>query len=189
MHKHSKSLFIFRRDLRLHDNTALIRALENSTQVMPCFIFDPRQIDDQPYRGNPSVAFLIASLQDLQIQLNKVGARLFIFYGQADVVVDRLLSQEKINAVFVNDDYTPFSQMRDRMIADVCKRNGVSFQASHDALLNPPDDVAKDDGSFYTVYTPYARKAMMLKVESPWNNTFRNYFTINSVLYFKMRDP
>ncbi len=42
--KYSLSLYLFRRDLRIHDNTALNAALTESTTVIPCFIFDPRQV-------------------------------------------------------------------------------------------------------------------------------------------------
>ena len=41
------SLFIFTRDLRLEDNNGLIRALKNSTNVLPVFIFDANQITDK----------------------------------------------------------------------------------------------------------------------------------------------
>ena len=38
--EYKKSLFLFRRDLRLEDNTGLSKALQNSEEVIPCFIFD-----------------------------------------------------------------------------------------------------------------------------------------------------
>lgn len=40
-------LFIFRRDLRLDDNIGLLNALNQSKQVIPCFIFDPVQISEK----------------------------------------------------------------------------------------------------------------------------------------------
>jgi deoxyribodipyrimidine photolyase len=66
-HKYAKSLFIFRRDLRLDDNTGLIAALHSSKQVIPCFIFDPRQIEDKqnPYKSNNALQFMIESIIDL----------------------------------------------------------------------------------------------------------------------------
>jgi deoxyribodipyrimidine photo-lyase len=52
------SLFIFRRDLRLQDNTALIEALRHSEQVIPCFIFDKRQIENNDYRSDACLQFM-----------------------------------------------------------------------------------------------------------------------------------
>jgi hypothetical protein len=54
--------------LRLDDNTGLIAALQSSKQVIPCFIFDPRQIEDsqnsyksnkcqREYEGSPNVEY------------------------------------------------------------------------------------------------------------------------------------
>ena len=43
---YSRSLFIFRQDLRLQDNTALIEATRNSQEVFPIFIHDDRAISD-----------------------------------------------------------------------------------------------------------------------------------------------
>jgi len=52
-----RAIFIFRRDLRLDDNTALLQALKNSETVIPCFIFDPRQIheDRNPFYSHRCV--------------------------------------------------------------------------------------------------------------------------------------
>ena len=40
-----KSIFWHRRDLRLHDNHGLFRALKESDEVMPIFIYDKNIID------------------------------------------------------------------------------------------------------------------------------------------------
>ena len=43
---YNRSLYIFRQDLRTHDNTALIEAIRNSKEVFPIFIHDIRAIDE-----------------------------------------------------------------------------------------------------------------------------------------------
>lgn len=43
---YKRSLFIFRQDLRLQDNTALIEAISYSEEVFPIFIHDTRAIED-----------------------------------------------------------------------------------------------------------------------------------------------
>lgn len=43
---YNRSLFIFRQDLRTHDNTAIIEAVKNSREVFPIFIHDTRSIDE-----------------------------------------------------------------------------------------------------------------------------------------------
>lgn len=43
---YKKSLFIFRQDFRLNDNTGLIEAMSNSESVLPIFIRDDRAVSD-----------------------------------------------------------------------------------------------------------------------------------------------
>ncbi len=160
-------LHMFRRDLRLDDNTALCAAAASGARVLPCFIFDPRQVQDNPYRSDNAVQFLVASLRDLAAQVRAGGGRLFVFHGTAAEVVARLFAELDIAAVHVNADYTPFSKQRDAAIADACARCGVAFHSSHDALLRASDEMLTARGTPYTVFTPYLRRALHLPLRAP----------------------
>lgn len=63
--KYGRSLFLFRRDLRIPDNTGLIEASSASETVVPAFIFDPRQASRNPYFSLNAFQFMIESLHDL----------------------------------------------------------------------------------------------------------------------------
>lgn len=54
------NLFLFHRDLRLIDNTALIRQLRKFKQITPIFIFNPIQIEPKrnSYFCHNSVQFM-----------------------------------------------------------------------------------------------------------------------------------
>lgn len=65
------SLFIFRRDLRLQDNTGLIAALRNSEEVIPSFILTPEQLKLNDYRSDNAVQFMFNSLRELDSELKK----------------------------------------------------------------------------------------------------------------------
>jgi deoxyribodipyrimidine photo-lyase len=169
------SLFIFRRDLRLRDNTGLLRALRESTEVIPAFIFDPRQTRPHPYRSEKALEFMIASLRELDGELRAKGSRLFLFEGPAEKVVARLLEAEKLGAVYVNRDYTPFSRRRDEALAEACREAGAAFVETGDALLGEPEEVAKKDGTPYTVFTPFFKAARALGARPPRDNPLRNY--------------
>ena len=54
MSNNKKCLFIFRRDLRLTDNTGLIEAGKRYETIIPCFIVDPRQVQAHPFRSLPA---------------------------------------------------------------------------------------------------------------------------------------
>lgn len=178
MDKHKKSLFIFRRDLRLEDNTGLISALNDSEIVIPAFVFDPRQYDKtkNPYFSDNAFGFLIESLKDLDSQLNIKNSRLYIFNGIVEEVIEKLIKDENIDAIYFNKDYTPFSKKRDTEIDKICKKHNVSCYSFADALLNEPNSVLKNDGSPYTVFTPFWKNASTIKVNDPKNNHYKNYY-------------
>lgn len=171
-----KTLFIFRRDLRVVDNTGLIAALNNSKLVIPCFIFTPEQIEKNPYRSDKCLQFMLECLEDLEDQLKKAEGKLYFFHGEPEEIVAKCVRDLEIDAVFVNQDYTPYSIRRDKKIESVCKKNKVEFRSHHDALLHEPEETLKADGKPYAVFTPYYRNASRLKVPKPQKTTKTNFY-------------
>lgn len=174
--KFQKSLFIFRRDLRLEDNTGLIFALKSSHIVIPAFIFTPEQIEKNPFRSNHCLRFMMESLQDLSEQLKTKGGKLFLFKGKPEEIVKKCIDTLHIDALVVNRDYTPYSRQRDKKLENLCKKSGIPFHSFDDALLHPPEDTLKKDGKPYTIFTPYFRNASKQKILPPEPNKETNYF-------------
>ena len=176
-----KSLFIFRRDLRLDDNIGLIRSLQESKKVIPAFIFDPNQITSKnKFKSNNALQFMLDSLQDLEGQLQKINAKLYVFYGKPEQIVNSLIVKEKIDAVFVNEDYTPYSKTRDAKIKKICDKSGVNFKCHQDTLLNPPDKVLKKDAMPYTIFTPFFKKSIQFIIQKPIKLSATNFY-INKI--------
>ena len=167
MTTYQRALHIFRRDLRIHDNTALNAARKLSKEVIPCFIFNDAQVAPHPYRSVNGLAFMIESLEDLAKEIRASGGELLVLHGSHHEVVAELIKECGVDAVFFNRDYTPFSRTRDKAIEDTCKSLGVPCQHYSDALLVEPSEFAKDDGRPYTVYTPFFKKASRLPVANP----------------------
>lgn len=170
------ALHIFRRDLRLQDNSGLIEALRSAAKVIPCFIFDKRQIERNDYKSDHAIQFMTQTLFELNEQLKEKNGRLYFFYGIAEDVVSELLNQLKVDAVFINRDYTPFSIQRDRLIEAACQKKGIDFHCYADALLNEPEQALKPNGEPYTIFTPFFRRSSLLDVAAPRRNTYDNYY-------------
>lgn len=173
------ALHVFRRDLRLEDNTALIEAMNTSDEVIPCFIFDTRQIGDNPYKSDASLAFMAKSLAELDEALRKKDSQLYLFHGIAEEVIATLLSTLPIDAVFINRDYTPFSRTRDLEIENACRSKNITFNCYADALLHEPEEVLKPDGKPYSMYTAAFNRASLLSVKAPLKNSHSNYYKKN----------
>jgi len=180
MPTYNKSLFIFRRDLRLQDNTALNEALRLSHQVLPCFIFDPRQIDAHPYQSQHALHFMLQSIADLDQQLQAVGGKLTLYKGLPDQVIARALKQQAIEAVFINRDYTPFSRRRDAELKETCQKLGIQLHILADALLNEPEQALKGDCSPYKVFTAFYNNARQFPVALPQALNSQNFLSIAS---------
>ncbi len=178
MPRHTLGLHIFRRDLRLHDNTALLRALSECEQVLPVFIFDPRQANPNknPYFSAPAFAFMIESLCELDADLEKKGSRLYVLEGEPEKVIAKLIRDDGVQAIYVNRDYTPFARARDASIENVCSKAHVPFTACDDLALSPITTLVTQQGKPYSVFTPFVRNAMTHEVPTPKRNARVNYY-------------
>ena len=171
-----KSIFIFHRDFRLIDNTALIAALTDSDNVLPIFIFDPRQISSQnSYKSNNCIQFMIQSLLDLDRQLSDKGSRLFFFHGPPAFVLTKLIHAYQAEAVYFNIDYTLFAKTRDQELEAVCQKLKIPCYQLEDYLLQPVASVTTGNGTVYTKFTPYFNKVHSLTVREIESNKRSNY--------------
>lgn len=154
----------FRRDLRLDDHAALYHALKAGRPVLPLFIFDRNILDDlQPeaessLKTDRRVEFIHLALQDMQRQLVKLDASLVVRYGTPSEIFRDLLQEYHVEKVFTNHDYEPYARERDPAIARQLQEGGAELLTFKDQVILEKDEVLKDDGRPYTVFTPYSRK-------------------------------
>ena len=148
----------FRRDLRLSDNAALYHALKSNHPVVPIFIFDRNILDKLDDKTDRRVAFIHSSLQEMQDQLVKMGSSLEACYGFPEDVFKELLKKFKIEKVFTNHDYEPYALEREALIEKLLQNNGASLHTYKDQVIFEKEEVTKDDGKPYTIFTPYANK-------------------------------
>jgi deoxyribodipyrimidine photo-lyase len=157
----------FRRDLRLHDNTALFHALNDKNPVLPVFIFDRNILDELADRTDRRVEFIHEALQQMQKQLIKLGSTLDVRYGFPGEIFQQLVKEYTIEKVFTNHDYEPYAGQRDEAIRKLLNENNISLHTYKDQVIFEKDEVTKDDGKPYTVFTPYSRKWKLRLSEYP----------------------
>lgn len=169
-------MFIFRRDLRINDNSGLIAACKESDFVIPCFIFDDRQTKNNDYFSEKAFQFMLNSLADLQKAFEKRGGNLYFFKGISEIVVENLIATLPVDAIYFNRDYTPFSTSRDNAIRGICDNAGRKCFAYADALLHEPEEIAKSNGAPYTIYTPFMKKSRQVLVLKPRACNYSNFY-------------
>ena len=157
MTSESISIFWFRRDLRLHDNTALNQALKSGKPVLTIFIFD-NEIIEGLAEDDSRLNFIYSKLSSLNNKLKAYGSSLKVFKGQVHDVWKCLLRDYDVSGVYINRDYEPYARERDLRLEKLLKSNDISLNTFKDHVIFEPDEVLKDDGMPYTVFTPYKKK-------------------------------
>ncbi len=158
------AIWWIRRDLRLDDNHALHAAMRWSDQVLPLYIIDPA-LTGSAYTSDRRLGFLLGGLALLQSDLATRASRLVIRHGTPFAVLGQIVEELRVCApaatirIYAETDYSPYAKARDQAIAATYPLHLVSSPA-----ILPPGAVVKDDGSAYTVFTPYSRR---------WKATFR----------------
>ena len=150
----STTIFWFRRDFRLEDNRGLFRALQERGEVLPVFIFDTNILDRLEDEDDARVTFIHQSLVHLHESLQQAGSSLLVLHGDP-VTIFRSLAP---GAVYCNHDQEPYGIGRDRKVAAELAERGIAFHSFKDVVVLERAEVVKDDGTPYTVYTPYSRK-------------------------------
>ena len=168
------TVFWFRRDLRLADNTALHYALQEGFPVLPVFIFDKNILDKLEEKDDARVTFLQKTICELNDQLMQKGAGLKTFYGTPEEAYQSLLSNYEINAVFANRDYEPYALERDKRIGSFLKESGIGFYTFKDHVLFEKEEIVSGSGGFYKVFTPYS-KAWLKKYREATPPQFGNH--------------
>lgn len=152
------AIFWFRRDLRLHDNTALNAALSSGLPVQVLFIFDSNILNKLIDRDDARVSFIHATIANLDRQLRLIGATLRVEHGEPIVIWRRILQEGNVAKVFANRDYEPYAIERDESVRKLAIEANAEFQTFKDQVIFEKNEVVKDDGKPYTVFTPYSRR-------------------------------
>jgi deoxyribodipyrimidine photo-lyase len=152
------SIFWHRRDLRLEDNAGLYQALLSGLPVLPIFIFDQHILDKLENRYDKRVDFIHQQLAEIKKQLNELGSDLLVFYGTPEEVWPTIVNQYNVKKVFTNHDYEPYAKERDAWVTNFFASKQITFNTYKDQCIFEYDEVLKDDGKPYTVFTPYSKK-------------------------------
>lgn len=155
--KSEVSVFWFRRDLRLEDNSGLFNALKSSYPVLPLFIFDENILDKLPV-NDARVGFIYESLEKMNRKLNQDGSSILIKKGVPKNIWRELMAEYDIKSVFYNKDYEPYALKRDQELVELFKGKGIEFRGFKDQVIFEESEIVKADGNPYTIFTPYKNK-------------------------------
>ncbi|MES2215505.1 MAG: deoxyribodipyrimidine photo-lyase [Pseudomonadota bacterium] len=156
--KQSISIFWFRQDLRLSDNPGLIEAARLG-KVLPIYILD--DLSPSPFKmGDASKIYLHHSLVSLDQSLNDC---LNLYIGNPKEIIFQLIDKYNIKNIFWNRCYEPWRVFDDAIIEKRLRALKINYSVFNGSYLWAPEEVKKEDGSYYKVFSAYKRKAYFLK--------------------------
>jgi len=91
-------------------------------------------------------------------EFKKHNSSLQVFYDTPTNAFSNLLKKYTIEKVFANEDYEQYAIDRDKEISVLLKKCDAQLLLSKDQDIFSKDEVVKDNGEPYTIFTPYSKK-------------------------------
>ena len=151
------ALFWHRRDLRIDDNKGLFEALKQNEIVNPIFIFDKSILDKLP-NNDQRILFIYQEIESLKKSYQNLGSDLWVYYGEPSEIIPKIAQELNCSSVYFNNDYEPYALQRDQEIQVSLNNIKIEFIGKKDHVIFEKNEVLKDDGKPYTIFTPYSRK-------------------------------
>jgi deoxyribodipyrimidine photo-lyase len=157
-------VFVFTRDLRVHDNEGLREAIRfaklNEGSVKCLFIFRDDQIGkSNSFRSDNAIAFMIESLVDLQGQLREYGGTLSFIHESTDhsklrTAISKLTSVKRIH---ISNDYTPYASKREKGLRKYLLDLDVDIFTYNNHILSPESLTIRtaSTDSMYQTFAPF----------------------------------
>ncbi|MFY7697304.1 MAG: cryptochrome/photolyase family protein [Legionella sp.] len=149
----SKAIVWFRQDLRVTDNPVLAAACRQHQFIIPIYIWDELSHS----LGGAQRWWLHHSLISLEQSLQKIGLNLCLRQGNALAILEQLVAEHHIGAVYWNRCYDPAAIQRDTQIKKHLQLDGVDVVSANGSLLHEPWDIRNAAGGFFKVFTPFWR--------------------------------
>jgi len=149
----ARILFWHRKDLRIFDNQALIKAFSLSNAITSTYILDKNYSHD--FNANSRAWFLGNSLKELGNNWKEMGSRLVIGEGDPVLIIPQLAKTIDAKIVVWNKSIEPYEINRDLLIKNNLKEINIQVIESWDHILIEPSKIFSGNNKPYSVYGPY----------------------------------
>lgn len=144
------ALVWLRRDLRLRDHTALAQATATHETVHIAFVYDTNILDQLTNKNDRRLHFIHQSLEEI----HRKTKSLITLYGDPIDLIPKLAEELKVDTVITAHDDDPYAIARDQSVRSKLQNKFVTVL---DHLIREKNQILKDDGTPYRVFTPYSR--------------------------------
>lgn len=125
-------IYWFRNDLRLQDNEALCSAVESAKEIVPVYVFDPRQFENTRLgfrrTGALRAQFLIDSVKNLRDNLQKKGGNLLIRIGDPEKIISQLAEEFNAEYVYTSKEIAPQETRVESLLSKNLKLSNIDIK-------------------------------------------------------------
>ncbi|WP_253380998.1 FAD-binding domain-containing protein [Notoacmeibacter sp. MSK16QG-6] len=155
-------LVLFRNDLRLRDNPALIAASRSDAPILCVYVHETEGGPAFRPLGGASRWWLHHSLDALSTAIARQGGELILRSGRLVSVVEGLVAETGAKHVHAARRYDPGGDEADEELADALAAADVAFERHEGFLLHDPTAIRTSTDRHYSVFSPFARKLVPL---------------------------
>lgn len=163
MTKKVKALFWFKRDLRIEDNAGFYHALKECDLVAPIFIFDKNILEKLP-KNDKRINFIWNSLKELKNELQKLNSDIIVKYADPKIALPLLAKQFKVDFVYTNEDYEPYSIKQEALVKKELNKYGIELKSYKDHVIFAKDEIVSSKLSEPYKNFSYYKSAWLKKI-------------------------
>ena len=176
-----KAVVWIRDDFRIKNNSALSYATNNYDTVTALYIYNKENFDDI---REAQKWWISKSLINFKDELIKYNIELELVFSDEITFFSKIKDKQEIS-IFWNKIYEPSQLKLDNDLIKIFEKNKILSKCFKGNVLNEYNNVTKDDGSPYKVYSPFWRVGEQIYLDSIPNKSLNVKKVKSKIKLFK----
>ena len=177
----STGIFWIREDFRIENNPALSFATQNHDNVIALYIYNNNDFDN---KREAQKWWVFKSLETLKKELSDYKINLEIVKGDELEIFSKFNIKDKLS-VYWNKIYEPDVIAKGKKIRDLFIKNEINYKYFKGNILNEFQEITKNDGTPFKVFTPFWRNAEQVYLNKPLSKNYIVKKKTKKISYFK----
>ena len=177
----STGIFWIREDFRIENNPALSFATQNHDNVIALYIYNNNDFDN---KREAQKWWVYKSLETLKKELSDYKINLEIVKGDELEIFSKFNKKDKLS-VYWNKIYEPEVIAKGKKIRDLFIKNEINYKYFKGNILNEFQEITKNDGTPFKVFTPFWRNAEQVYLNKPLSKNYIVKKKTKKISFFK----
>nr|VAX54221.1 cryptochrome circadian regulator 3 [Squalius aradensis] len=143
-----RTIHLFRKGLRLHDNPGLQGALASSAALFPEFVLDRVLLEETTHVASTRWRFILQSMEDLDTRLRALGSRLYVLRGSTATVLRDLVTRWSVTHISYDTEVEPHHARVERVIQALAEQREMQTHTCVSHTLYDVQWIIQANGGF-----------------------------------------